>query len=131
MVYLIKAGTFFFLLFLNVKTPVIQLPFSSQKAGYYASRYYADNLIGGHVIKLGPGNDAAAEEALAVWPRGLQIGGGINIDNAKTWLEKGAAKVSQWDITIIMKGWVHNYFITCTCTPMSNFNFFSVLIFSI
>jgi len=45
------------------------------------------------VIKLGPGNDSAAEEALAAWPRGLQVGGGITIDNAQTWLEKGAAKV--------------------------------------
>ena len=45
------------------------------------------------MIKLGPGNDSAAEEALAAWPRGLQVGGGITIDNAQTWLEKGAAKV--------------------------------------
>ena len=45
------------------------------------------------MIKLGPGNDAAAEEALAAWPGGLQIGGGITIENAKSWLDKGAAKV--------------------------------------
>ena len=45
------------------------------------------------MIKLGPGNDTAAQEALAVWPGGLQIGGGITIDNAKSWLDKGAAKV--------------------------------------
>lgn len=45
------------------------------------------------MIKLGPGNDEAAEQALAAWPGGLQIGGGITIDNAQAWLEKGAAKV--------------------------------------
>ncbi|KAJ7351875.1 Enzyme that catalyzes the fourth step in the histidine pathway [Desmophyllum pertusum] len=66
---------------------------ASHNAGFYASRYCEDNLTGGHVIKLGAGNDAAAEEALAAWPGGLQIGGGITIDNAKTWLDKGAAKV--------------------------------------
>ena len=48
---------------------------------------------GGHVIKLGPGNDTAAQEALAILPGGLQVGGGITIDNAKSWLDKGAAKV--------------------------------------
>ena len=47
------------------------------------------------MIKLGPGNDAAAEEALAAWPDGLQIGGGITIDNAISWLDKGASKVME------------------------------------
>ena len=45
------------------------------------------------MIKLGPGNDTAAQEALATWPGGLQIGGGVTTDNAKSWLDKGAAKV--------------------------------------
>jgi len=27
-----------------------------------------NGLEGGHIIKLGPGNDVAAKEALAVWP---------------------------------------------------------------
>ena len=35
----------------------------------------ADGLTGGHVIRLGPGNDGAAREALAAWPGGLQLGG--------------------------------------------------------
>ena len=70
------------------------LLFCSHNAGFYASHYREDNLTGGHVIKLGPGNDTAAQEALAAWPGGLQIGGGITIDNAKSWLDKGAAKVN-------------------------------------
>ena len=42
---------------------------------------------------LGPGNEAAAKEALAAYPRGLQIGGGINADNAQSWLDAGASHV--------------------------------------
>jgi hypothetical protein len=65
------------------------------------------------VIKLGPGNDAAALEALKAWPgtsslppppkaltnavRGcidsLHIGGGITDANAMEWLDAGAEKV--------------------------------------
>lgn len=66
---------------------------ASHRPGYFASLYRKDNLTGGHMIKLGPGNDAAAEEALAAWPDGLQIGGGITINNAISWLDKGASKV--------------------------------------
>ena len=42
---------------------------------------------------LGPGNDAAASKALAAWPQGLQLGGGITADNAQKWLDAGAEKV--------------------------------------
>ena len=56
--------------------------------------YRAHELIGGHVIKLGPGNDDAAREALTAWPGGLQVGGGINVDNAQEWLDAGAEKAS-------------------------------------
>ena len=50
-------------------------------------------LLKRHVIKLGPGNEEAAKEAVQTWPDGLHVGGGINIDNAATWLEAGAQKV--------------------------------------
>ncbi|KAL2913657.1 Enzyme that catalyzes the fourth step in the histidine pathway [Polyrhizophydium stewartii] len=66
---------------------------SSHPPAYYAGLYRGNGLRGAHVIKLGPGNDAAAREALAAWPRGLQVGGGITIDNAGEWLEAGADKV--------------------------------------
>jgi phosphoribosylformimino-5-aminoimidazole carboxamide ribotide isomerase len=42
---------------------------------------------------LGSGNDAAATEALAAWPGGLQVGGGMTAANARTWLDRGAARV--------------------------------------
>ena len=48
---------------------------------------------GAHVIMLGPGNEAAAAEALAAWPGHLQVGGGINDRNAAEWFAKGASKV--------------------------------------
>ena len=59
----------------------------------FASRFREDSLRGGHVIKLGPGNDEAARDALGAWPGGLQIGGGIHAGNAKTWLDAGASHV--------------------------------------
>lgn len=57
--------------------------------------YRKNNLVGGHVIKLGPGNDEAARQALAAWPTGLQVGGGIQVSNAQEWIDAGAEKVGQ------------------------------------
>jgi phosphoribosylformimino-5-aminoimidazole carboxamide ribotide isomerase len=66
---------------------------SDRSPAWYAGLYRDENLAGGHVIKLGPGNEDAAREALAAWPGGLQIGGGITAENAPEWLEAGASKV--------------------------------------
>ena len=66
---------------------------SEQPASWYAELYRRDGLKGGHVIMLGPGNEAAARGALAAYPGGLQIGGGINRDNARDWLDAGASRV--------------------------------------
>ncbi|MEE4242087.1 MAG: phosphoribosylformimino-5-aminoimidazole carboxamide ribotide isomerase [Desulfopila sp.] len=62
-------------------------------SGYFAEMYRRDNLSGGHIIKLGPGNDEAAVEALRVWPGNIQIGGGITLENAGKWLDHGASHV--------------------------------------
>jgi len=62
-------------------------------AEYYAALYCKDHLKGGHVIKLGPGNEDAAARALEAYPNGLQIGGGISVANAADWLERGASHV--------------------------------------
>lgn len=68
--------------------------FVSQKSpAWYAELYRKDGLTGGHVIKLGPNNEAAARAALAAWPGGLQVGGGITAENAAEWLEAGASQV--------------------------------------
>ena len=66
---------------------------SDQPPRFFVEKYRADNLTGGHVIMLGPGNEAAAREALAAWPGGLQVGGGITDATAATWLEAGASHV--------------------------------------
>ncbi len=66
---------------------------SAEPAAHYAQLYKNDGLTGGHIIMLGPGNERAAASALAAYPGGLQIGGGITADNARNWLEEGAAKV--------------------------------------
>lgn len=67
---------------------VAELPSS-----HFAELYRKNGLTGGHVIKLGPKNDEAATEALKAWPGGLQVGGGINAENAQRWLDAGAEKV--------------------------------------
>ncbi len=72
----------------------LETNFETEKpAGWFAGLYKKDGLTGGHVIQLGSGNEAAANEALSSWPNRLQIGGGINIDNAGFWLDNGAEAV--------------------------------------
>jgi phosphoribosylformimino-5-aminoimidazole carboxamide ribotide isomerase len=66
---------------------------SDRPAGWFAETFRDDRLTGGHVIKLGPGNDLAAREALAAYSGGLQIGGGIHVGNAAEWLAAGASHV--------------------------------------
>jgi phosphoribosylformimino-5-aminoimidazole carboxamide ribotide isomerase len=87
----------------------LQTNFTSEHgAAYYAELYKKHNLRGGHVIMLGPGNDQAAREALAAWPGGLQVGGGIKDTNAKEWIEAGAEKV----------GFSFNLFIAFICNTI-------------
>jgi phosphoribosylformimino-5-aminoimidazole carboxamide ribotide isomerase len=66
---------------------------SDKSAAWFAKLYKRDGLKGGHVIMLGAGNKNEARSALAAFPGGLQIGGGINSSNACGWLEAGASHV--------------------------------------
>jgi phosphoribosylformimino-5-aminoimidazole carboxamide ribotide isomerase len=66
---------------------------SDRPAAWFADLYRRDELQGGHVIMLGPGNEAPARQALAAYPGGLQVGGGITADNAGAWLDAGASHV--------------------------------------
>lgn len=66
---------------------------STRPASWYAELYRKDQLKGGHVIQLGAGNEQAAREALQTYPGGLQIGGGIHLDNARNFLHHGASHV--------------------------------------
>ena len=51
------------------------------------------NLLAAMSLNLARENDQAAREALAAYPNGLQIGGGINATNAAQWLDAGASHV--------------------------------------
>jgi phosphoribosylformimino-5-aminoimidazole carboxamide ribotide isomerase len=66
---------------------------SSRPAEWFAELYRRDDLRGGHIIMLGAGNEEAARAALAAYPGGLHIGGGVNAANARGWLEAGASHV--------------------------------------
>lgn len=66
---------------------------SERSAAWYADLYRRDDLRGGHVIMLGPGNEEAARTALLSFPGGLQVGGGIHLDNAQSYLDDGASHV--------------------------------------
>lgn len=79
---------------------------SDKPSEWYAQLYRKDNLKGGHIIQLGTGNVQAAKSALEAWPGGMQIGGGISVENAASWLESGASHV-------IVTSWLF--------TPQGNF----------
>ena len=73
---------------------------SERNAAYYAGMYREDGLIGGHVILLNKKDSPFYEstlaqglDALAAYPGGLQIGGGVTANNAKLFLDKGASHV--------------------------------------
>jgi phosphoribosylformimino-5-aminoimidazole carboxamide ribotide isomerase len=73
----------------NLRTNFI----SEKPAAWFAELYKRDNLRGGHVIMLGAGNETEARSALKTFPDGMQIGGGINSENARNWLDAGASHV--------------------------------------
>jgi len=66
---------------------------SAQPASWFAELYRRDGLKGGHVVMLGPGNTDQAKGALRAYPGGLQVGGGVNLQNAREWLDAGASHV--------------------------------------
>ncbi len=66
---------------------------AEQPPAYFAQLYKKDNLVGGHIIMLGTGNETAAKEALSAYHEGLQIGGAINSSNAGEFLDAGASHV--------------------------------------
>ncbi len=73
---------------------------SEQDGAFYAKLYREQGIRGGHVIMLNPVGSEHYEAtkmqalgALAAYPGGLQIGGGITADNAKEFLDAGAAAV--------------------------------------
>ena len=73
---------------------------AEKPASYYAELYKENNLKGGHIILLNPegsefyeATKSQAIEALRAFPGGMQIGGGINPDNAAGFISEGASHV--------------------------------------
>lgn len=81
---------------LNGESSTLITNFESEKSpAEFANLYKTDGLLGGHVIMLGAdaASISAAVEALRAYPGGLQIGGGVNPDNACKYLDSGASHV--------------------------------------
>lgn len=73
---------------------------SEQDAPFYANMYKDAGIRGGHIILLNAKESeyyettrAQAMAALVAYPGGLQVGGGITIDNAEEFLAAGASHV--------------------------------------
>ena len=73
---------------------------ADRDASYYASVYRDMDLRGGHIILLNSVREEAYKKdmeqamgALAAFPGGMQIGGGITADNAAEYLAAGASHV--------------------------------------
>lgn len=73
---------------------------SQEGAQYFALLYKKDNLKGGHIIILNNRDSEYYEEtreqavlALKAYPNGMQIGGGVNAENAKEYIDAGASHV--------------------------------------
>lgn len=66
---------------------------SAHESEYYASLYKENDLKGGHIIALGKGNKDQILKALQAYPGGMQVGGGVNADNAKDYIDMGATHV--------------------------------------
>ena len=73
---------------------------AEQDAAFFAKLYRQGGIRGGHVILLNPAGSpyyeatkAQALTALAAYPGGLQVGGGICPENAKEFLDAGASHV--------------------------------------
>ncbi len=73
---------------------------SHKDASYYANLYKEHNIKGAHVIMLNAIDSEFYEAtkqqamlAISTYPNSLQVGGGINAQNASEYIEKGADKV--------------------------------------
>lgn len=73
---------------------------STQDGAFFASLYKKHQLTGGHIILLNPvgtpeyeADLVQARKALESYPGGMQIGGGVSIDNARQMIQMGASHV--------------------------------------
>ena len=73
---------------------------AEQDGAFFANFFKKDEIKGGHIILLNYKDSEFYEEtkkqaklALSTYPGGFQIGGGVNPENAKEFLEAGASHV--------------------------------------
>jgi len=66
---------------------------SDNDSEYFAKLYKKHGLTGGHIIMLGKGNEDEAMKALKAYEGGLQVGGGLNDENYKPYLDAGASHI--------------------------------------
>lgn len=73
---------------------------SEMDGAFYAQLYRKENIKGGHIILLNPvtsehyeATKAQAMSALSNYPDGLQVGGGITVENANEFINAGASHV--------------------------------------
>ena len=73
---------------------------SEKDGAYYGELYRKKGLKGGHIVILNKKTDPAYQDsvaqaylALGAYPGGLQIGGGIDSENAGSFIDKGASHV--------------------------------------
>lgn len=73
---------------------------ATQDGAFYANLYKSQGIKGGHIILLNSADseyyEATKEQAmlaLRTYPGGLQVGGGINADNAGEYIKEGASHV--------------------------------------
>lgn len=85
---------------LDDKNSALENYVSDQGAEFYAQMYKDKGLSGGHIIMLNkPGtaeyeaSRAEAKRGLAAYEGGMQVGGGINADNAGEFIDAGASHV--------------------------------------
>lgn len=73
---------------------------SEYDASFYAEFYQKNNIKNGHIILLNPSTSPYYQQtreealrALKTYPGGLQIGGGVNDENAMEYIQAGASHV--------------------------------------
>lgn len=68
---------------------------ASESPSHYAELYSSDGLSGGHMILLSKDEETqvVARRALRDFPNTLQVGGGVDVRNALSYLDDGASHV--------------------------------------
>lgn len=80
---------------LNSETSLVTNFESAFPSSFYAELYKHSRLPGGHIIMLGQDAESrrAAYLALLHYPGGMQVGGGVTLENAVQYLDAGASHV--------------------------------------